>query len=642
MSGHHRGNFSVTTGRDGSRSVYDDKSRPFYKRSKWHGRGGRRNRKGGAGGANPRSHLDDEDDFQMGDDLPGVSNQRHVPYRKNHRKRPQNKILEMDKVQNSGRLKRLGLPVHSKHSDNNWYRVKIPCRQKLERNFIIREIESYINMPFQVSFFKNERGSCCFYVQDKVTADAIRQVDKKIMMPDGFKLAVIVKPSCAPGLTLDDRTLDKLKLCLSERYDSSIKMLRLNSLYQDEMLKGTDSFMALNRPQVMTNVVTIIKENIPELVSLDISCNKLVTLEYLSPLVSYTPHLKNLNLGKNTLKSIEELEKIKDWKLDELILEGNELCNRFKDHSVYVRTVRKKFPKVLKLDCQDLPPPIVFDLESDIDLPPSKDNYFMNADVQNLLVKFLKQYYLIYDSDNRQALVDAYHDQAIFSFACIFNRALGKQPSLNEYISESRNLLKLNAGRRDKHLKVGRVNVVSQLRLLPGTQHDLNSFHIDVQHLSRTLLIFSVFGIFKETESKGEPPIRTFSRMFITTPQQDGIVIVNDMLTISNATSEQIQSAFKTPAPTPSSSPTQGGSALVETVNTPPAPLTLPNATAACNVSLTEIQKEMVSQFSVQSEMNAEYSLQCLQQNNWEYEKAAQVFLNLKTNGKIPLEAFIK
>uniref|UniRef100_A0A0L8I879 TAP-C domain-containing protein n=3 Tax=Octopus bimaculoides TaxID=37653 RepID=A0A0L8I879_OCTBM len=50
----------------------------------------------------------------------------------------------------------------------------------------------------------------------------------------------------------------------------------------------------------------------------------------------------------------------------------------------------------------------------------------------------------------------------------------------------------------------------------------------------------------------------------------------------------------------------------------------------------------MVSQFSAQSEMNAEYSLECLQQNNWEYEKAAQVFLNLKTNGKIPLEAFIK
>ena len=35
----------------------------------------------------------------------------------------------------------------------------------------------------------------------------------------------------------------------------------------------------------------------------------------------------------------------------------------------------------------------------------------MNADVQSLLVKFIKQYYLIYDSDNRQTLIDAYHDQ---------------------------------------------------------------------------------------------------------------------------------------------------------------------------------------------------------------------------------------
>ncbi|GAB1597900.1 nuclear RNA export factor 1-like [Argonauta hians] len=640
MSGHHRGNFCVTTGRDGSRSVYDDKSRPFYKRAKWHGRGGRRNRKGGAGGANPRSHLDEDDDFQMCDDLPGASNQRHVPYHKNRRKRPQNKVLEMDKVQ-TNRLKRLGLPVHSKQQSEYMYIVKIPCRQKLEKPFILREIESHINMPFEALYFRSDRTCCSFYVQEKSTADAIRQVDKKIIMPDGFKLTIIVKASPAPRFSMDDRTLEKLKLCLSERYDSSIKMLRLNDLYQDETLKASDLFLALNRPRVMNNVIKIIKENIPELVSLDLSSNRLVSLEYLSPLVENTPHLKNLNLGKNLIKSIEELDKIKEWKLDELILEGNELCNRFKDHSLYVRAVRKKFPKVLKLDRQDLPPPIVFDLESDIDLPPSKDNYFMNDDVQNVLVKFLKQYYLIYDSDNRQALVDAYHDQAIFSFTCGSNRAHGRQPAFNDYLSESRNLLKLSVGRRDKHLKVGRINVVSQLRLFPGTQHDLNSFHIDVQHLSRTLLIFSVFGVFKETEAKGEPPIRTFSRMFITTPQQDGIVIVNDMLTISNATHEQIQSAFKTPAPTPSSSPTQGTPVLAETA-TSPAALALPSATAACNVSLTEIQREMVLQFSIQSEMNAEYSLECLQQNNWVYEKAAEVFLNFKASGKIPPQAFIK
>lgn len=333
-----RGNFSVTTGRDGSRSVFDDKQRNFYKRSKWHGRGGRYNRKGGGGG-NSRSRLDD--DYPMDDGLPGSSVQRHTPYHKSRRnmkraRQQQHKVLEMDKVQPPGRLKRLGLPVNNRNAET-WYRVKVPFGHRFEKKDLFQKIEKEINMPFQAVRFQNENEHSIFYVQDKRTADAIRAADKKILMSDGFKVVLIVKP-CGPPMTgLDPNVASELKTCMSGRYDSSTKTLTLSNLYQDQRLREKNLYLALSRPQVFSHVVSIIKENIPELVSLDLSSNKLMDLDSLAPLVSETSNLKHLNLGKNRLKSVEELEKIKGWKLDELILEGNDLCNRFKEQSDYVR-----------------------------------------------------------------------------------------------------------------------------------------------------------------------------------------------------------------------------------------------------------------------------------------------------------------
>ena len=37
------------------------------------------------------------------------------------------------------------------------------------------------------------------------------------------------------------------------------------------------------------------------------------------------------------IRAIEELEKIKTWNLLELILDGNDLCDRFKDQAAYIR-----------------------------------------------------------------------------------------------------------------------------------------------------------------------------------------------------------------------------------------------------------------------------------------------------------------
>lgn len=289
--------------------------------------------------------------------------------------------------------------------------------------------------------------------------------------------------------------------------------------------------------------------------------------------------------------------------------------------------VRKLFPKVLKLDGHDLPPPITFDIEARTDLPKSKENYFPSMDVQVPVVKFLKDYFNVYDSDNRSGLAGAYHDRAVFSLSVAYNGAVQyKQSSLGVYIDESRNLSKPNkdAGRKSKLLREGS-QIISQLCLLPKTQHDPNSFLVDCGIVSPSMVSFTVQGIFKELDSKQDkPPIRAFSRTFVTVPGGASMLIVNDMLTITNASPDQVQSAFKNPAPTPSSSPVPESS--------PQNPFE--------GAALTDIQKQMIASFVTDSRMNSEWSLKCLMQNEWNYEKAGKVFMELQQQGKIPAEAF--
>jgi nuclear RNA export factor len=54
------------------------------------------------------------------------------------------------------------------------------------------------------------------------------------------------------------------------------------------------------------------------------------------------------------------------------VLDGNPLCSKYKDHNTYVIDVKKKFPKVLKLDGVDLSTPILADVDEDLQIPKIK------------------------------------------------------------------------------------------------------------------------------------------------------------------------------------------------------------------------------------------------------------------------------
>lgn len=60
----------------------------------------------------------------------------------------------------------------------------------------------------------------------------------------------------------------------------------------------------------------------------------------------------------------------------------------------------------------------MFDVEDETRLMPSRGSFLCDVNGGNVVRTFLEQYYTIFDSDSRQPLIDAYHENAQFSLTC--------------------------------------------------------------------------------------------------------------------------------------------------------------------------------------------------------------------------------
>ncbi|XP_051956160.1 nuclear RNA export factor 1-like [Xyrauchen texanus] len=605
----------------------DQMSRPRY-------RGGH----GGGGGPGPRSRLHDDDgDVNMAEGSQDSGSQRRFnPYG-----RPQNRHEERNRKGGrgggggggggGGNGDRGGHRGHGSRGGGsggsgdgirkNWFKITIPFGKKYDKDWLLPALQNLCSMPFHAVHYHTDGNRAQFYIDDSTTANALVKVSRKITDKDGYKVTVLMN-SCPPptliNVDLKPEDLEHLKQCMAKRFDGSQQALDLNNIRVDPDLVSQNIEVTLNRKNSMQGVIKIIEENIPVLLCLNLSNNRLFRLDDLADIVNKVPNLKILNLSHNELKTERELDKLKGLKLVDLSLEGNPLCDHFKTQADYVSAIRERFPKLLKLDGHNLPPPIGFDLEvAPAVLPPCKPSYFCSEDIKSIILCFLQQYYNVYDSGDRQPLLNAYHDGASFSLSIPYIVQNPSKSSLGEYHKDSRNIRRQkDPTSRYRLLKHTRLNVVAFLNELPKTQHDIASFNVDVNTYTATILAFSVSGVFKEVDGKSRDSFRAFSRVFIAVPAGNtGLCIVNDELFVRNATTEEIRRAFVAPAPTPSSSP-------VPTLSAP--------------------QQEMLAAFSLKSGMNLEWSQKCLQDNDWDFDRAAQIFTGLKADGKIPDVAFVK
>ncbi|XP_016051226.1 PREDICTED: nuclear RNA export factor 2-like [Miniopterus natalensis] len=468
----------------------------------------------------------------------------------------------------------------------DWFKITVPYGIKYDKTWLMNSIQSHCSVPFTPVDFHYVKHLAQFFVQDASAASALKDVSYKICDEQNQKIPIFVNTSAVPYSVcnkLEPEKMEQLKLTISKRYDVSQKALDLHKIRFDPDLLGHGIIIVLNRRNCMTAILEIIKKNFPELLSLNLCKNKLYKLDCVSEITQVAPRVNILNLSKNELKSACELDKIKGLKLEELWLKGNPLCDTFPDQPTYISVIRKCFPNLLRLDGEDLPPPTVIDIVDMDIIKPCKESYKGPETLKNLVSQFLLQYYLIYDSEDRRSLLSAYHEEACFSLTVLFNSEDPALSSLCEYLKDNRNMKKVkDPDLRVQLLKRTNHDIVSTLCVLPKTQHDLNSYVIDLCVHTEMMLCFSVSGVFKEVEGNSQGPVYAFTRTFILSSGSDSsLCIVNDILTVGNAGTKEIQTAFSIPVPTP---------------------------TFGSLPTLSTEQQEMVQAFSTQSGISLQWS----------------------------------
>nr|XP_044995850.1 nuclear RNA export factor 2-like [Jaculus jaculus] len=541
----------------------------------------------------------------------------------------------------------------------NWFKVTIPCGRKYDKSCLLKSIQSLCTVPFTPVDFHYEKNQARFFVQDAITASALKAVNLRILDEESQRVSIFVSPSIVPYSVQNNFTpeqMETLKVVMGKRYSTFQKYLDLQKFRFDPDLMFHDIDMFLNRRSCMAATVKTILQNFSELSYLNLGNNKLYHLDGLCDMIEKVPQLKKLNLSKNKLMSLSELEKVKGMKLEDLWLEGNPLCSIFSDESDYVSCAHKTpFLQICTLvyylalsishDCifslfhhvlpyvkprevpfsmyssdwdhsedicsahvqdgKELLAPVAMHTEAPQPVQPIMEKYAVFNSIRNLVLQFLQEYYMIYDSRDRHGLLGVYHDEACFSLVIPINASEPAPRNLDEYFKFSRDMKKLMHPHMQRQLvKHRKHDIVECLRMLPKTQHAYNSLWVDIRLQTETMLCFTVNGMFMEVEGKFPGCVRAFTRTFITTHSKNSSVcIMNDELIVRNANLKEIQSAFPTPLPI----------VIIPSVPT-----------------LSEEQQKMVDIFSIQTGLEPVNSQKCLADNNWNYFKAAEVFTVLQ------------
>ena len=535
---------------------------------------------------------------------------------------------------------RMGDEEQSRHSDygssgveskvrdrdeSDWFKVVVPEGKKHNREWLLSKIKHVGKISFEEVDYHTFKDNIVFFVKGQNIADAVQSASNIITTKDGSKLFFTVRPSRAPHniTNNDDRKssnntsietsveiIEILKNFLGNRYDVKLVRLDLSNLSSEKSLRENRIDGHAANYKFMNTIFSIINSICPQLKSLDLSQNNLTRLNTLEVLASKCPELEELNLSKNQIRFSGELTKIApNKKLKKLWLKDNPFSDNYKsDNVAYIAEIRSKLPDIEELDGVILPKSIKCDLQTESVVPDTKPTYTVNPDALKVVATFLENFFKVYDSNDandRQHLLGAYHNDAVFSM-CL-NTAIStvtKNHSLNEYLKISRNLRRIRErNTRQQLIKHTKLAVVAFLTELPATTHKLDSFVLDVPVATPSCLVFTIHGVFLEKKLN---VLRGFSRVFVSVPESNSqFLIINDELHIRNVTDIQ-HTKFEIKA---SSSDTE--------------------------------QQELVKRFSAQSKMNLQWSLECLVSNGWNFEQAGTKFTELNNQGKIPPEAFV-
>ena len=99
----------------------------------------------------------------------------------------------------------------------SWQKVVLKNGTKYDKIELLKKLLAQCSVKFIPICYSKSGMNTYFYLEDASAARAIKELDKKIEMPDGFPLQISIERSTPPNMPLTDELVDKVKQVMSSR-----------------------------------------------------------------------------------------------------------------------------------------------------------------------------------------------------------------------------------------------------------------------------------------------------------------------------------------------------------------------------------------------------------------------------------------
>jgi len=541
------------------------------------------------------------------------------------------------------------------------FEVTMKSEAKCELRLMIQSLYDLDEkvLPFNITEYE-KKSVVRFVVCSLEEAENLKLLNRRLSHPsnprDKFLIQFTQQPSPWDILNL------KMKVAIREVvqncYTPSTNSIDLSNFQNNKIFADRDfrTLCSLSRTPVMVEVIRVVAELFPKVTGLSLMNNRLISLSYVQSFTFACKEIIELDLSENLLKDVHELHRIRHWGIQRLSLVNNSLTSEYSTSTSYISAVQTYLPCVSYLDgvaVEVNPLKIEADLQRRLGIlfPSAKPSYFPDNGLKQRVEQLLIQYYELYDGQpsdkSRQSLVNAYDEDATFTFAIgslseelkKFKR--GDEAAFQQYARSSRNVCTEYKWERtrDQLIFKGSMAIAVALSKLPQTVHEKSLFSLEFITVRQQLLIFTLQGVFRDGSDVQNPSgaLKFFNRAFTVVARgEEKLAIVNDALIITAINREEFDSyneRLKKAAETQvESDPVLNAIAeqilAGEEVQQP-----------AYDRNDPTIQQAMIEAFSQQSGMKSEWARKCLEDTQWDFEAAGNVFNSML--GQIPKEAFI-
>ncbi|XP_015175243.1 PREDICTED: nuclear RNA export factor 1-like [Polistes dominula] len=491
---------------------------------------------------------------------------------------------------------------------NIWHEFKVIKGALYDKEDVLKGILNSVEPAHLLPVKYQVRGEDSYFIANNCgpAIESLCRSSLIIKIPDGnhLILTIVLGFALVTDLTINIQPL--LLNTLTKRYDFNKKLLDLEAFHKDADLYKT-IYCPLSHQTNLEHILTVAKSKFTTIKYLNLKRNELSILDGLKLLDLNS--LKYLDLRYNNLLNMKDLNILQDVMIRKLWLDGNPLCENYSSAKQYISSAMIYCPHIIELDGASV---------CNSTCPITHNEYFKNNTRRELVYKFVRHFFNLFDQEDRNILKGLYGKQALYSLSFNIPFSVAHKKNLVQY-TKSRNILKVtNSNKRRKFLYYGENNILNTINELPKTYHYQNSFQYDLMYEDNERLMISVTGLFMNKNDNNQ--ILSFNRTFVLWIGPDNEYnIINDQICINDAPENQT---------------------LINTIIELNDTDSTDNKDFIPECFSPKEKCEIITEFEQISKLKKEWCEQYLLKEHWNLRQSIQNFMIDFKNNALPLDAF--